>query len=136
MGPGFQALPCHPRDPPSLLAPHPQRAAGPCCALTQGNDASLGCKDRKMMKLRNWQKVGIKQAQHERAMCPDSKGGYQPLELNVRKIICQRIEGGGPSPLLSTGEAASGVLCPVLVSPVQEIHGLSGVSPVKSHKGD
>lgn len=49
---------------------------------------------------------------------------------------CQPVEGGGPSPLFSTGEATSGVLCPMLGSPVRERYGHTGVSPVNSHKDD
>lgn len=37
---------------------------------------------------------------------------------------------------LSTGEATSGVLCPVPSSPVQDKHGLTGVSPVKGQQDD
>lgn len=38
------------------------------------------------------------------------------------------------SPLLSTGEVTTGVLYPVLDSPVQEKHGITGKSPVMGHK--
>jgi len=44
------------------------------------------------------------------------------------------VEGRHPSPLLGTGESLSGVLVPVLGSPVQEGYGLTGESPVKGHK--
>lgn len=37
------------------------------------------------------------------------------------------------SPLLGTGEATLGVLCPVLDFPVQKIHGHTGKSPEKGH---
>jgi len=41
---------------------------------------------------------------------------------------------GDPSPLLYTGGATHGVLCPFLVSSVQERHGHIGKSPVKGHE--
>ena len=47
---------------------------------------------------------------------------------------CQQVERGDPSPLLSTGEATSAVLCPVLGSSAQERHGRTGVSSAKGHK--
>lgn len=45
-------------------------------------------------------------------------------------------EEGGPSPLLSTGEAAPGVLCLFLAYPGQERHGCAGETPVKGHYND
>ncbi|XP_040527409.1 centrosomal protein of 135 kDa isoform X6 [Gallus gallus] len=41
-------------------------------------------------------------------------------KLAITKILSSEIKGSGPSPLLSTGEAPLGALCPVLGSPVQE----------------
>lgn len=44
------------------------------------------------------------------------------------------IEGGDPPPLLSPGEATSGVPCPVVGSPVQEGQRTTGEGPAKGHK--
>jgi len=41
----------------------------------------------------------------------------------------QEVEGRDHSPQLSTGEATSGVLCPILCSPIQERHGHTRTSP-------
>ena len=51
-------------------------------------------------------------------MYPSSKESQQHPGL-----CWQQVEGGDPSPQLSTGEATSGVLGPVLDSPVQERFG-------------
>jgi len=42
-----------------------------------------------------------------------------------------QVKGGDLSPLLSTGGAPSGVLCPVLGSSVQERHAHTAESPAK-----
>lgn len=47
---------------------------------------------------------------------------------------CQQVKGHGPLPLLSTGEAASGVRCSALDSPLQERHGTTGDRPAKGHE--
>jgi len=46
------------------------------------------------------------------------------------------MEGDDPSPLLSTDEATSGVLCPVLGSPVQARDELTVVNPEQGHEDD
>ena len=48
----------------------------------------------------------------------------------LRRMCGQQVEGGSPPPLVSPSEAPSGVLCPVLGSPVQERWRATGESPV------
>jgi len=63
--------------------------------------------------------------------------GYPEVILGcIRRSIASRIRRGDPSPLLSTGKATLGVLCPGLGSPVQERHGHMGGSPTKDPKDD
>jgi len=62
---------------------------------------------------------GERQVDHEPALCPGCQESQ--WDPGVRQEECgQQVEGGSPFPLLSPSEAPSGVLHPVLVSPVQE----------------
>jgi len=54
----------------------------------------------------------------------------------IRQRYFQQVKEGDPGPLLSTGGATPGVLCPVLGSSVQERHGHAGHSQMKCHKDD
>ncbi|GAB0204558.1 mitochondrial enolase superfamily member 1 [Grus japonensis] len=53
-----------------------------------------------------------------------------------KSVVSQHVKGGYPPPLLCPGEVTSGVLCPVLGSPVQERQGTIGESPVEGYKDD
>lgn len=46
------------------------------------------------------------------------------------------MKGGDSSPLLTTGEATSGVLRPVMGSPVKRKYRFTGVSPEQGYKDD
>jgi len=48
----------------------------------------------------------------------------------------QQVKGGNPLPLLCSGEASPGVLCPVLGSPVHKRQRSPGKSPAEGHKDD
>jgi len=55
----------------------------------------------------------------EPAVCPGCQEGQ--WDPGVYQEECdQQVEGGSPPPLVCPSEAPSGVLCPVLGSPVQE----------------
>jgi len=62
---------------------------------------------------------GGRQVKHEPAVCPGCQESQ--WDPGVHQEECgQQVEGGSPSPPHCPGEASSGVLCPVLGSPVQE----------------
>ncbi|GAB0178098.1 mitochondrial enolase superfamily member 1 [Grus japonensis] len=67
---------------------------------------------------------------HEPAMCPcGQEGQWYP---GVHSEECgQQVGGGYSPPLLCPGEATTGILCPVLGSPVQERQGTTGDSAVE-----
>ena len=63
--------------------------------------------------------AGGRQVVHELAVCPCCQEGQ--WDPGVHEEECgQQVEGGSAPPLLCPSEAPSGVLCPVLGSPVQK----------------
>lgn len=63
-------------------------------------------------------------------MHPCSQEGHQEEDG------CQQVEGSDPAPLLSAGEAASGMLHLIQGFLAQGRSGLTGASPVQGHKDD
>jgi len=60
-----------------------------------------------------------RQVDHEPAVCPGCQ--EDQWDPGMHQEECgQQVEGGSSHPLLCPSEAPSGVLCPVLGSPVQE----------------
>ena len=62
---------------------------------------------------------GGRQGDHEPAVCPGCQEGQWHSGVHLEECG-QQVEGGSPPPLLCPGEASSGVLSPVLGSPLQE----------------
>ncbi|KAJ7423435.1 rna-directed dna polymerase from mobile element jockey-like [Pitangus sulphuratus] len=62
--------------------------------------------------------------------------GYCPFQFVIEINPLKGFFCFDPYPLLSPGEATSGVLCPVLGSLGQERHGAPGDSPAESNKDD
>lgn len=68
---------------------------------------------------------------HEPVMC--HKEGLQYCRLHEANY-CQQLEGNDLFPLLSSGKATPGVLCPVVVLPVKERHGATGTGQWRDSK--
>jgi len=57
------------------------------------------------------------------------------MDTRVHQEECgQQVKGGSPSSLLCPSEAPSGVLCPVLGSPLQERRRAAGESPAEGYE--
>jgi len=52
---------------------------------------------------------------------------------SVEEQCCQQVKEGDPSHLFGTGESIPGVLFSALGSPLEEIHGHTGVNQAKGH---
>ena len=68
-------------------------------------------------------------------MCPHSPESQLHPGLNQKKRG-QQVKGGNSAPLLCTGEASPGVLCPVAESSEQERSGPVRAHPEEGHKND
>ena len=79
--------------------------------------------------------TGEWQAGQVPAMCSHSPESQPYLGLHQKKHD-QQVEGCDPAPLLYTGEASPGVLCPDVESSVQERCQPVGVHPEEGHKND
>jgi len=67
-------------------------------------------------------------------MCPRSPES-QPYPGLHQKKCDQQGEGGDPAPLLGSGEASPGVLCPDVESSVEERHEPVGMHPKMVFRG-
>jgi len=73
------------------------------------------------------------QVDDEPEVCPGCQEGQ--CHPGVHTEECgQQVEGGSPSPLLCPGEAPSGVVCPLLGSPLQERWGATAESPAEGYE--
>ena len=68
-------------------------------------------------------------------MCPGCQEGQWDPGVHLEGCG-QQVEGSSPPPLLCPSEVPSGVLCPVLGSPIQERWGATGESPAEGYRDD
>ncbi|CAM5076581.1 unnamed protein product [Eretmochelys imbricata] len=106
---------------------------------TEGSNAPLQTRDR--MARQQFCREGPRgdsgrEAGYESTVCPCCQEGQWHFRMYKREDVCQQIEGRDHSPLFDTGEASSGVLCPVLGPTLQEGCGEIGESPAKGNKND